>query len=109
MTVAETVRFGIDIVSSSCEVTVVVSGDIDLATACELDEHLRAVDRSDRDVVVDLAGVTFMDAAALRVLMLSHHRLQATGRGLTLSNVSGSLQRVLALAGLTDVFEMAVA
>lgn len=99
--------FWIDAVSCSSAVTVVVCGDIDLATAPEVDEHLQAVERSSRDVVVDLTEVDFLDAAALRVLIASHRRLQAVGRRLAVRNASGIPQRVLGLAGLADMLEMA--
>ncbi len=49
----EFLAFRIDIVPSSCEVNVVVAGDIDVATAHDLEEHLQAVERSSRDVVID--------------------------------------------------------
>lgn len=98
--------FRIDVVPNSCQVTLVIYGDIDLATAHQVDEHLRGVELSRRDVVIDLAEVAFMDAAALRVLICSDRRLQATGRRLTLRNASGSPKRVLAVAGLSDIFEL---
>ena len=100
--------FRIDVVPSSGDVTVVVCGDIDVATARELNDNLQAVERSSRDVIVDLTGVGFIDAAALRVLILSHRRLAATGRHLTLYNVSGPPSRVLLLAGLADTFNLTV-
>ena len=97
--------FRIDIVPTSCEVNVVVAGDIDVATAHDLHEHLQAVERSSRDVVIDLSDVAFIDAAALRVLIRSQRRLQATGRSLTVRNASRIPSRVLRLAGLDDIID----
>ena len=97
----------IDVVARSDELIVVVCGDIDVATAPQLDGHLRKAEQWGRDVVVDLASVDFLDAAALRVLILSHRRLQATGRRLILRNVSGGPSRVLALSGFAETFDLA--
>jgi anti-sigma B factor antagonist len=52
-------------------VVVEVAGELDLATAPQLQDGLRrTLDAGTRNVVVDLAGVGFMDSSALGTLVL---------------------------------------
>lgn len=46
-----------------------VDGELDLSTADQLRTALEKAYSADPDVVVDMAGVTFVDAAGLRVLL----------------------------------------
>ena len=50
------------------QVTLRVEGEIDLATADQLGDALKEALSADPSVVVDMAGVTFIDASGLRVL-----------------------------------------
>jgi len=48
---------------------IAVSGELDLATAPKLAPPLaRALKEADREMILDLSGVTFVDSTALRVL-----------------------------------------
>jgi len=57
------------------------------------------------DLVVDLSGVTFMDAATVGVLIWTRNDLRLQCRSLTLRSPSGSARRVLDLCGLTDLLD----
>lgn len=46
-----------------------VEGEIDMASAPQLAEALSRLDRSDGRVVIDLAGVTFMDSTGLHAVL----------------------------------------
>ncbi len=79
-------------------------GEIDAATSAKLRSALvECVDR-DRDVVVDLAGVRFIDSSGLGVLVGALRRATTAGRRLSLRSPTPSLQRVLDMTGLTGVF-----
>jgi anti-sigma B factor antagonist len=84
---------------------VTVTGEVDVAT-CELlrDGLLRVVtDDTDRGLVVNLAGVNFLDSSGLGVLIGAWHRLGARRGSLALAAPSRQIQRILATTGLTKV------
>jgi anti-anti-sigma factor len=82
----------------------VVRGEVDVATAPELDRELeQATARGPGSLVVDLAGVTFLDSSGCHVLVRAHRRGEAAGVGVELAGVNGTTLRVLEVAGLTEV------
>jgi anti-sigma B factor antagonist len=86
-----------------------VTGDLDLATLDDLrtpaEAQLNAPDRS--AVVIDLAGLTFLDSSGLGLLV--GLRKQATRRqiGLVLAKVPSGPARIISIAGLSDTFGLA--
>ncbi len=82
---------------------VILSGELDLATAPELETQLASLDG---DVLIDCAGLTFIDACGLRPLLSAHRRCTERDTRLVLVSPSPCLTRVLVLTGLDAVFEM---
>jgi anti-sigma B factor antagonist len=77
-----------------------VAGEIDLSTADQLRTALQEALAADPKVVVDMAGVTFFDAAGLRVVL----QLAASRDGagpLELLNAP-RVARILELVGLSE-------
>jgi anti-sigma B factor antagonist len=77
-----------------------VAGEIDLSTADQLQTALQEALAADPKVVVDMAGVTFFDAAGLRVVL----QLAASRDGagpLELLNAP-RVARILELVGLSE-------
>lgn len=88
--------------------TFVVSlpGDHDLATAPEIDKALHEALSSRRaTVVVDLSETTFLDSAVLDLLLRTRTRL-ADGRQLVLVCDDPTIQRVLEIAGVDQLFNL---
>lgn len=88
--------------------TFVVSlpGDHDLATAPEIDKALHEALISRRaTVVVDLSETTFLDSAVLDLLLRTRTRL-ADGRQLVLVCDDPTIQRVLEIAGVDQLFNL---
>ena len=82
------------------------SGEVDLASATDLEACIRrALEGSPSSVVLDLAGLTFIDSSGLRVLVSvsADARSQAVSFGLR--NVPGHAQRVLDITGLSGMFD----
>lgn len=81
--------------------TVVVSGEIDSATASELHRTLRlALLAHPAGVTLDLAAVTFCDCAGLRAVLTARHLHLDGGRhALALGPVSPRVARLLELTG----------
>jgi anti-anti-sigma factor len=82
-----------------------VTGEVDVATCGLLrDSLLRIVTGEDfRGLVVNLAGVRFMDSAGIGVLVGVWRRVAATTAHLALAAPAPQVQRVLDTAGLTKV------
>ena len=96
-------RFDIDIVERDGAVYVAVEGELDVATAPQLDEKItQAEARVTPLIVIDLAGVEFMDSTALQVLLKAEARSQSNGRRLRLTSPSPQVQRLFEVAGVLD-------
>jgi anti-sigma B factor antagonist len=80
-------------------------GDIDLTAAHQLRRSLRTIVQDDaiRRIVVDMAGVTFMDSAVLGVLIATRTAAERRGATLTVANPGPMVSMVLTLTGLFDV------
>ncbi|MGV9245666.1 STAS domain-containing protein [Streptomyces sp. NPDC003710] len=82
-----------------------VSGEIDLATAGSLAEHLEAATgRPAPDVLVDLRPVVFFDCSGLRTLCRAETRARERGGRLRLVSDRPRLHRLLRAAGLLRRF-----
>jgi anti-sigma B factor antagonist len=84
-----------------------LTGDIDLPHVAALRATLSAAAaRRPASIVVDVAGVTFMDTAALRTLIAIRRRCVAGGIGFTLRRPSHVVDRLLTITHLTSVFDV---
>ena len=79
-------------------------GELDLATSDRLQAALDAVDASTPVIVLDLSGVSFLDASGLRVLIEAKRTL---GDRLTLLPGPPAVQRLFALTGTDGVLGFA--
>ena len=77
-----------------------VQGELDIATAPELRKALADALSDDASLVLDLAGVTFVDASGLRVILQAADSLN--GRGpMTLVHAE-RVAKLLDVVGLSD-------
>jgi anti-sigma B factor antagonist len=98
--------FKIETVPGESTRTLVLSGELDLATAAEITDRGSAA-LSDEDttaLVVDLETVTFMDSTAIDALVGLHNEATAAGKQLTLCHIPARVQRLLDITGLNQVF-----
>ncbi|MFC6022846.1 STAS domain-containing protein [Plantactinospora solaniradicis] len=78
-----------------------VRGELDMATSPQLRERLqRLVDAGDRQVVVDLAEVGFMDSSGLGVLVLIFKALRDVGGRLCLAAAQPAVRSVLTITSV---------
>ncbi|MBB4932029.1 anti-sigma B factor antagonist [Lipingzhangella halophila] len=89
-------------------VVVPVTGEIDIATAEGMrDQLLHAATRSHGAcVVVDLSGVDFFDASAVRALMTVYRLLTRDGRHMVLAEPTDVVARTLQALGLDRILEI---
>ena len=95
---AHAVDFTVDLIPGPAVETVVVRGELDLATAPLLRSvlDLACTDRAGR-VDLNLSAVTFLDAYALSTVIAAHRRLSARGAVLLLRDPSPIVRRVIEL------------
>ncbi|HMD44517.1 MAG TPA: STAS domain-containing protein [Acidimicrobiales bacterium] len=84
-----------------------VTGEIDVATAPGLREHLQALVASGSStIVVDLLNVSFLDSTALGVLVGVLKRCREAGGDLRLVVAEPRILKVFEITGLTEVFSI---
>jgi anti-sigma B factor antagonist len=84
-----------------------MSGELDVDTSLMLEDCLRdIIDAGARHVVLDFAGVTFVDSSGLRLLILTLKRLGDLGGRLCLADVQRPVRNVLALSALDKVLDV---
>lgn len=95
--------FGVDIAPDREQVTVRAVGEIDLATAAELEAPARELlDSGFEHVVLDLRGVTFMDSSGIRVLISAHQHAESLGARLSILVGASHIRQTLELSGAID-------
>ena len=84
----------------------VVSGEMDMATARQFSAAAKSAlaEASASDLVIDLAGVSFMDSTGLGSLVEIQNDAEARGVALVLHAPSERVVEVLRLTGMLDAF-----
>ena len=78
--------------------TIAVTGELDRSTVEVLDQAiLEAEATTDREILLDLSPLDFMDSSGLRVIMKAHLRSQGDSRSLRLVPCKRRVQRVFEL------------
>jgi anti-sigma B factor antagonist len=77
-----------------------VVGELDLATAPELDSALERLVSERRDVLVDLGECEFVDSVGLATILRARRRLRSAGRTLHVSALSRRARRTFEVSGL---------
>jgi anti-anti-sigma factor len=86
--------------------TFVLKGEIDLRAVQQLDGQIQlAFDGQERLVVLDLAGVEFIDSTGLRLLLRIRNAVESHGGQLLIGRLSRPVKRLLDLTKLTPRFE----
>ena len=83
-----------------------LNGERDMSTAQCLVDRLRPVAMAGRDLVVDLAGISFFGTAALTALAELDRRATAAGGSIWLSQLPAPVWRLLAVTGTADRFDI---
>lgn len=84
-----------------------LSGRLVMADAPEARQHLKTIiDAGQGKLILDLAGVSFMDSSGLSVLISAYKAVQAKGGDLVLLNLTPTVQSLIELTRLQQVFEI---
>ena len=86
---------------------VALSGELDISTYEDALAQLEAAERSAPEMlVVDLAGLRFVDSTGVRLILLADERARQEGRRIALRLGDGLARRVFNAHGLLDRFEV---
>lgn len=82
--------------------TMELAGELDHHAAKEVMQHMElAVERSaPRQLVLDFAGVSFMDSSGLAVVLRAQRRMQQLGGAAAVKNVPAQARKVLEAANM---------
>ena len=88
--------------------TIVIAfrGDIDLQTSPDARKELLALVGNGRSILVDLAGVGYIDSSGVASLVECLQSARKSGQQMALVSVSDGAMRVLQLARLDRVFKI---
>jgi|SRR5690349_1648184 anti-sigma B factor antagonist len=82
-------------------VVIAVAGEVDMATAPALVECLR--DHADRDVIVDLSNVGFLDSSGIGALIYGYNTLAEAGHVLRTIGERDNVRKVIEVAGVAGL------
>jgi len=81
-------------------------GEFDLATSRTLGAALEDAGIGSRNVVLDLAGATFLDVHCLSLLLDAQRRLREAGRSVVVVNAPPIVQRLVEVLRIPDLIAM---
>lgn len=85
--------------------TIALVGELDPATAPQLDDAIEQVltEENVERLVLDLSGLTFLDSSGLRVFVTAREAVTSRGGELSLRRPSANTQRLLDITGLGEI------
>ena len=87
----------------SAESTIIeLNGRLDTNTAPSLDKVINEDINDTQHLILDLAGVTYVSSAGLRVLLGAQKKMQKIGT-MTVRNVCDSVMEILEMTGFADI------
>ncbi|WP_290856620.1 STAS domain-containing protein [Hamadaea sp.] len=95
--------FAVERKSEPDATAVIVRGDVDLTTVAQLTEELQSATQGEQDVVIDLAGVTFIDSTGVRALVEAYRSARQAGLQLSVRGARHWVARVLEVTGVATM------
>ena len=83
-----------------------VAGELDFATAPQLERTLRETQQRGRLVLLDLRELTFMDSAGVHTIVNASINARQRGRRLVVLRGSPNVDRLFTLTGSSDAVEI---
>jgi anti-anti-sigma factor len=95
--------FSAKVVGLNGDSAVILTGELDMATAPELTGVLGPViEHGPQEVVLDFSGLTFVDSSGIAALVDAQHRLSEQERRLSIQGAQRGAVRVFQIAGLVE-------
>lgn len=83
-------------------VTLHISGRLDTSTAPDLEREIGAVPETTKELTLDMAEVTYISSAGLRVLLGAQKKMNHLG-SMRLTGVCEAVMGVLEITGFADI------
>jgi anti-sigma B factor antagonist len=87
-------------------VTVVLTGELDMATAPRVDHQLRRAEGEARHVILDLRRLEFIDSSGLHLIMAAQTRIREAGGRLSILRAQPHVHRIFQAARLDKLLEI---
>jgi anti-anti-sigma factor len=89
------------------QVVLALQGEVDVQSAPEFGAFFETmIDRGHRSIMLDLAGLRFMDASGLAVIARGAGRLEVTGGSLTIRTPMAMIGRMLDITGFARLVQL---
>jgi anti-sigma B factor antagonist len=98
----------VNLITRECDgqIVVVLRGELDVADTVRVVAELTAVAARERDVIIDLAALEFIDSSGVAALVRARKHARHAGGDLLLAAPQQQVLRVLALTRMIDVFSV---
>jgi anti-sigma B factor antagonist len=99
--------FSASVVAHDGETSVVLTGELDMASSPDLADVLETLVASGpAELVIDLSGLSFIDSSGLAVLVATQNALAEKGRHLSVHSARRHALRVFEIAGLGEFLDV---
>ena len=88
------------------KINLAIVGKLNTGTSPQFQETLITAFDGANEVVLDFSELAYLSSAGLRVLVLGEQKAEATGKTMTITNVSPDVMEVFDITGLTDVLKI---
>jgi anti-anti-sigma factor len=96
----------VTVVSTDPDLVLELVGDLDLSSIPALRAALESLEPDAVSVVLDLAGLTFLDSSGMGLVAKTNHELQDRGGGIVLRSPRAHVLRTLQMVGLDEVVQI---
>jgi anti-sigma B factor antagonist len=98
--------FGIQVDCRNGVARLALRGELDMATARKLEEHLMVVEQDGVGaVLIDLRDLTFVDSTGLHTFLKAKSRAADNGHRFALVGANGQLKRILEVTATQEEFD----
>jgi anti-sigma B factor antagonist len=88
------------------QIVVVLGGELDVAYAASVAAQLSAIAACEREIIVDLTGLEFIDSSGVAALAQVRKHARLAGGDLLLAAPQQQVLRILTITRLIDVFSV---
>ena len=89
-----------EVTADRSRIVIAVAGELDLATSGDLVECVQT--KADRDVILDLIKLAFLDSAGISALVRSYQFVEESGHSLRTSGEPDNIRKVLEIVSVLD-------
>jgi anti-anti-sigma factor len=101
-------KMKMDVISAENGITkLVLTGSMNIQGALDVEPRFNEIVKTTDKIIVDLKDVSFLTSLGMRVLVMSARALRERGGKLVLANPQTEVERVMKIAGIDTVIDIA--